>query len=139
MDFVADTCVLRRTLARIFAHNTALTITAAVHRVVYLSFPLATSAQTLTGVKKRTNGASKNGARTRAGWWLKGESPMEETRPTIMTLEEVAKYLRLHKSTVYRMAREGKLPGNKVAGQWRFKKERLVDWFEKQQALEDEL
>ncbi len=61
-----------------------------------------------------------------------------ETRPTIMTLEEVAKYLRLHKSTVYRMAREGKLPGNKVAGQWRFKKDRLVQWFEEQQRLQDE-
>jgi excisionase family DNA binding protein len=62
-----------------------------------------------------------------------------ETRPTIMTLEEVAKYLRLHKSTVYRMAREGKLPGNKVAGQWRFKKDRLVEWFEEQQRLQDEM
>jgi excisionase family DNA binding protein len=52
-----------------------------------------------------------------------------------MTLDEVAKFLRLHKSTVYRMAREGRLPGNKVAGQWRFKKERLVEWFEKQQEM----
>ena len=60
---------------------------------------------------------------------------MQETRPTIMTLDEVARFLRLHKSTVYRMAREGRLPGNKVAGQWRFKKERLVEWFEKQQEL----
>jgi len=63
------------------------------------------------------------------------ETEMQETRPTIMTLDEVAKFLRLHKSTVYRMAREGRLPGNKVAGQWRFKKERLVEWFEKQQEL----
>ncbi len=60
---------------------------------------------------------------------------MQETRPTIMTLDEVARYLRLHKSTVYRMAREGRLPGNKVAGQRRFKKERLVDWFEKQEEV----
>lgn len=64
-----------------------------------------------------------------------GEKKMQETRPTIMTLDEVANFLRLHKSTVYRMAREGRLPGNKVAGQWRFKKERLVEWFEKQQEL----
>jgi len=67
-----------------------------------------------------------------------GKMAERETRPTIMTLEEVAKYLRLHKSTVYRMAREGKLPGNKVAGQWRFKKDRLVNWFEEQQRLQDE-
>ena len=51
-----------------------------------------------------------------------------ETRPTIMTLEEVAKYLRVHKSTVYRMAREGAIPSTKVANQWRFKKARIDEW-----------
>ena len=51
-----------------------------------------------------------------------------ERRPTIMTLEEVAKYLRVHKSTVYRMAREGTIPSTKVANQWRFKKARIDEW-----------
>jgi len=51
-----------------------------------------------------------------------------DRRPTIMTLEEVAKYLRVHKSTVYRMAREGTIPSTKVANQWRFKKARIDDW-----------
>ena len=53
---------------------------------------------------------------------------VDERRPTIMTLEEVAKYLRVHKSTVYRMAREGAIPSTKVANQWRFKKARIDDW-----------
>ena len=56
------------------------------------------------------------------------ENPTVETRPTIMTLEEVAKYLRVHKSTVYRMAREGTIPSTKVANQWRFKKARIDEW-----------
>ena len=51
-----------------------------------------------------------------------------DRRPTIMTLEEVAKYLRVHKSTVYRMAREGTIPSTKVANQWRFKKARIDEW-----------
>ena len=51
-----------------------------------------------------------------------------EQHPTIMTLEEVAKYLRVHKSTVYRMAREGSIPSSKVANQWRFRKERIDEW-----------
>lgn len=38
----------------------------------------------------------------------------------ILTAEEVAKYLRVHPYTVKRLAREGKLPGFKVGGQWRF-------------------
>ena len=53
---------------------------------------------------------------------------VEERRPTIMTLDEVAKYLRVHKSTVYRMAREGAIPSTKVANQWRFKKVRIDEW-----------
>ncbi len=56
------------------------------------------------------------------------ENLSAETRPTIMTLEEVAKYLRVHKSTVYRMAREGAIPSTKVANQWRFKKARIDEW-----------
>ena len=51
-----------------------------------------------------------------------------ESRPTIMTLDEVASYLRVHRSTVYRMAREGSIPSTKVANQWRFKKERIDHW-----------
>ena len=51
-----------------------------------------------------------------------------EQHPTIMTLEEVAKYLRVHKSTVYRMAREGSIPSSKVANQWRFRKARIEEW-----------
>ena len=41
----------------------------------------------------------------------------------ILTLGEVAEYLKLAEKTAYRLAAEGKLPGFKVAGSWRFKKE----------------
>ena len=40
----------------------------------------------------------------------------------IMTLKEVAEYLKLAEKTAYRLAAEGKLPGFKVGGSWRFKK-----------------
>lgn len=63
-----------------------------------------------------------------------------DRRPTIMTLEEVAKYLRVHKSTVYRMAREGTIPSTKVANQWRFKKARIDEWLlerEEEDGFED--
>lgn len=48
-----------------------------------------------------------------------------------MTLEEVARYLRLSKDTVYRMASGGKLPASKVGSQWRFRKEDVDLWLEK--------
>ena len=52
----------------------------------------------------------------------------QERRPTIMTLEEVARFLRLNKSTIYRMAREGTLPAWKLGNVWRFKKEAIEEW-----------
>lgn len=51
-----------------------------------------------------------------------------ERRPTVMTLEEVARYLRINKSTVYRMARDGTLPAWKLGNVWRFKKEAIEHW-----------
>ena len=49
-------------------------------------------------------------------------------RTQIMTLKEVAKYLGVHSMTVYRLLKEKKLPGFKVGGQWRTKKE-ILDQF----------
>lgn len=48
----------------------------------------------------------------------------------IMTLSEVATYLKVGESTVYRMAREGGLPAFKVRGSWRFHRERIDRWIE---------
>lgn len=48
----------------------------------------------------------------------------------ILTLREVAAYLKLAEKTAYRLASEGKLPGFKVGGSWRFKREDLEAWIE---------
>ena len=47
---------------------------------------------------------------------------------TLMTLEEVAAYLRLSKDTVYRMAQNGKIPAAKVGAQWRFQRQEVDEW-----------
>lgn len=62
----------------------------------------------------------------------------QERRPTIMTLEEVARFLRLNKSTIYRMAREGTLPAWKLGNVWRFKKEAIEDWIVSSQRAHDQ-
>ena len=46
----------------------------------------------------------------------------------ILNVEDVAKVLHLHSMTVYRLVREGKLPGFKVGGRWRFHRSALEDW-----------
>lgn len=50
----------------------------------------------------------------------------------ILTIEEVAQYLKLAKKTAYRLAAEGKLPGFKVGGSWRFKREDVQRWINQQ-------
>jgi excisionase family DNA binding protein len=60
-------------------------------------------------------------------------SPVHPTPPVLMTLEEVARYLRLHTSTIYRLARAGVIPGVKVGGQWRFSQRRVDEWLAKRE------
>ena len=50
----------------------------------------------------------------------------------ILTLKEVADYLKLAEKTAYRLAAEGRLPGFKVGGSWRFKHEDVLQWIEEQ-------
>lgn len=54
----------------------------------------------------------------------------------ILTLKEVAEYLKLAEKTAYRLALEGKLPGFKVGGSWRFKREDILKWIEEQKNKE---
>lgn len=46
----------------------------------------------------------------------------------ILTLEEVAVYLKAGKRTVYRLAQEGKIPAFKLGGVWRFRRAELDRW-----------
>lgn len=52
----------------------------------------------------------------------------EEIPERLMTLEEVADYLRLSIHTIYKMLQKGKIPAYKVGKQWRFKKEDIDRW-----------
>jgi len=50
-----------------------------------------------------------------------------------LTVDEVAKYLRLNKLKVYRLAQNGDIPAYKFGREWRFKIERLEQWIEEQE------
>ena len=47
----------------------------------------------------------------------------------IMTLEEVAEYLRVKPQTIYTWAQEKKIPAAKLGKEWRFKKSMIDQWF----------
>jgi len=48
----------------------------------------------------------------------------------LMTIEDVADYLRVKKRTVYDWLKKGKIPAIKAVGQWRFKREKIDAWLE---------
>ena len=45
----------------------------------------------------------------------------------IMTVEEVAAYLKLSKITVYKLVKKGQLPGFQVGNSWRFRKDKIME------------
>jgi len=53
---------------------------------------------------------------------------MADPEGEILTLDEVAAYLKAGKRTVYRLAAEGKLPAFKLGGTWRFRRSDLDEW-----------
>ncbi len=46
----------------------------------------------------------------------------------VLTVQDVARFLRVPKSTVYKLARVGELPASKIGKHWRFVKRDVQDW-----------
>ena len=46
----------------------------------------------------------------------------------LLTLSEVSNFLKVPKSTIYKLARERRLPGHKVGKHWRFVREEIESW-----------
>ena len=51
---------------------------------------------------------------------------------TIMNVRELAIYLRLSEAKIYRMANSGFIPAFRVGKSWRFKREMIDDWIQRQ-------
>jgi len=54
---------------------------------------------------------------------------------SVMTVKEVAEYLRVNQRTVYRLAIERRLPGFKVGATWRFKRGDIDAWIAAQSSV----
>lgn len=75
--------------------------------------------------------------RTSRNWyyWLMASAEASERRanpPDVMTVEQLSAYLQIAKSTLYKLAQEGRVPGQKVGKHWRFKKDAIDRWLEAQ-------
>ena len=53
---------------------------------------------------------------------------MKPTSGSVLTIDELADYLKIPKSTLYKLAQEGKVRGQKVGRHWRFRKETIDRW-----------
>ena len=55
---------------------------------------------------------------------------MDTKTGDVLTIDELASYLKIPKSTLYKIVREGKLPSQKIGRHWRFRKEAIDRWLE---------
>ncbi|MBH0194026.1 MAG: helix-turn-helix domain-containing protein [Nitrospira sp.] len=53
----------------------------------------------------------------------------------ILTIMDVARFLRVPKSTVYKLARVGELPASKIGKHWRFLRRDIHEWMRSRSSL----
>lgn len=54
-------------------------------------------------------------------------------KDSVMTVRELAGYLRMKPVTIYKHAQEGKIPAFKVGSTWRFKRKTIDGWIAEQE------
>jgi excisionase family DNA binding protein len=60
---------------------------------------------------------------------MKKQAPVQPgMAPAVMTLREVADYLHVHPSTVYRLLKRGQIPGFRIDREWRFHIKTIDEW-----------
>lgn len=60
------------------------------------------------------------------------EMPTKSSDGSILTIKEVADYLKVNERTVYRLAGAKKIPAFKVGGTWRFLRSDIEQWIKSQ-------
>jgi excisionase family DNA binding protein len=53
----------------------------------------------------------------------------------ILTAEDVCKYLKIPRSTLYKLCRDKKIPAFRVGRHWRFNKDKVEGWVDNQEGL----
>lgn len=57
----------------------------------------------------------------------------------VLTLPEVAAYLKVTERTIYRLAGSKKIPAFKVGGVWRFSRAEIDNWIKLQSSLDEDV
>jgi excisionase family DNA binding protein len=64
---------------------------------------------------------------------------IEPNNEQVMTIEELAVYLKIPKSTLYKLVQEGRIPAQKLGKQWRFGKAAINRWLDSEQGNKSDL
>jgi excisionase family DNA binding protein len=54
---------------------------------------------------------------------------MRYFRDEVLKADEVSRWLRIPKSTIYKLCLEGQIPGTKIGRHWRFDRKDIEAWF----------
>ena len=54
---------------------------------------------------------------------------MRHFRDDVLKADEISKWLRIPKSTIYKLCLEGQIPGTKIGRHWRFDRKNIELWF----------
>jgi len=55
---------------------------------------------------------------------------VSRVKKKVMNLREVAGYLGVHRSTIYKYAQKGSIPAFKIGSDWRFPKKHIDQWID---------
>jgi excisionase family DNA binding protein len=62
------------------------------------------------------------------GYPSQQDGAMANRADSVLTIEELARYLKVSKSTLYKLCQVGHVPGRKVGRHWRFSKIVIDEW-----------
>lgn len=60
---------------------------------------------------------------------------MKSLPDSVLTIDDLSDYLKVSKSTLYKLVQGGKVPGQKVGKHWRFRKETIDRWLDRNDDL----
>lgn len=61
---------------------------------------------------------------------LESGHSMQTKFDDVMTIDELAAYVKISKSTLYKLVQNGKVPGQKIGKHWRFRREAIDRWLD---------
>ena len=61
---------------------------------------------------------------------------MQTQQRPVLNIEELAEYLNISKSTLYKLAQGGQLPGQKIGKHWRFHRDAIDQWLRQEPTRE---